>query len=81
MLHDQERRALYEIQASLAAEDPLFARRMQPQDQAVFPAVPVLCAAVFIATPIVALLFGWRPGLLVLLLAALAVIAVAACRR
>ncbi len=83
MLNDDERRALADLERHLQ-HDPEFAARMDglaatPTVPA-FPVVPVLCAGLFIAVPLVMMLFGWA-GVIILLYAFATAIAVVVFRR
>ncbi|BCJ46206.1 hypothetical protein GCM10010168_51550 [Actinoplanes ianthinogenes] len=83
MLNDYERRALAELERNLNG-DSEFASRMAGlagvPPAPTFPAVPVLCALLFILVPVVMLLFGW-PGVLIVLDLFAAAIAVVLIRR
>ena len=70
MLNEREARALDDIEQRLRTSDPAFARRMTARP---FPAVSVLCVAVFLALPFVALLRGPRAALVTADVAAIVV--------
>ena len=59
MLRRDERRALRQIEQRLAVDDPAFTARMRglPVERR-FPTLSVLCAALYIITPILMLLGG-----------------------
>ncbi|GAA2896150.1 hypothetical protein Acy02nite_61690 [Actinoplanes cyaneus] len=85
-MNDHERRALADLERHLQ-HDAEFAARMSTfagvpaaAEQA-SPAVPVLCALLFIAVPLVMLLFGWVGVLIVLDLFAAAVAVILIRRR
>ena len=68
MLDDDERRILADLEQQFqVAERP-------------FPAIPVLCAGLFICVPLVMLLFGW-PGVVIVLDLFAAAVAVVLIRR
>ncbi|WIM98701.1 DUF3040 domain-containing protein [Actinoplanes oblitus] len=84
MLNDHERRALAELERSLKGDSDFAARMAGLADVPApppFPAVPVLCALLFILVPLVMLLFGWAGVLIVLDLFAAAVAVVLIRRR
>jgi hypothetical protein len=82
MLDDQDRRSLREIENGVARDDPAFARSFHHAwaDTPPVPVVLLLCVALYIAAPLVSLLFGWR-GLVVLVAAFLIALAVALVHR
>ncbi|MEV6348233.1 DUF3040 domain-containing protein [Actinoplanes sp. NPDC051851] len=82
MLDDNERRALAELEQRVVQADPEFAARMSsdPGDERPFPTIPVLCALLFISTPLVMLLFGW-PGVVIAIDLFAASLAVTLIRR
>ena len=62
--HD-DRHRLSEIEHHLALDDPAFAARMRTQTgNRPFPTLSVLCALLYIFTPIVMVLGGPRAGLI-----------------
>ncbi len=70
MLDDNERRILADLE-----------RQFEPSGAAVpFPTIPVLCVLLFLAVPLVMLLFGW-PGLLITVDAFAAALAFVLVRR
>ncbi|BCY07421.1 DUF3040 domain-containing protein [Actinoplanes sp. L3-i22] len=84
MLNDNERRALADLERHLQ-HDPDFTARMDglagvPAEPP-SPAVPVLCALLFITIPLVMLLFGWVGVLIALDLFAAAVALILIRRR
>jgi hypothetical protein len=60
MLDEQEQRALEEIEQGLSRQDPAFAVRMgRRREDRPFPTVLALCVSLYIALPMVTMLFGW----------------------
>ncbi|GIF12756.1 DUF3040 domain-containing protein [Actinoplanes teichomyceticus] len=83
MLNDHERRTLAELEHHLQGDADFVARMAAPAgggSEPVFPAVPVLCALLFILVPLVMLLFGW-PGVLVVVDLFAAAMAIVMLRR
>ncbi|GAA2701697.1 DUF3040 domain-containing protein [Actinoplanes palleronii] len=83
MLNDYERRCLAELEYQLRSDSAFAARMAGPvpaRPEPASPAVPILCALLFILVPLVMLLFGW-PGVLILLDLFAAAIAVILLRR
>lgn len=60
MLDDRDRRALQEIERHLAQHDPALVARLSAPPVAArpFPTLLVLCALLYVALPIMTLLFG-----------------------
>ncbi|GIF19592.1 hypothetical protein BJ973_006637 [Actinoplanes tereljensis] len=82
MLDGRYRQALDDIERHLQDEDPDFAARMStPVDERPFPTLPILGASLYIALPLVALLFGRTATLLTLSLGATAIAGVLLYRR
>ena len=82
-MDEHAQRALHAIEQNLTREDPAFVARMRAgrEPEPRFPAIPALCASLYILVPLVALLFGW-PGLVIVLdVFAVAVVAVLIRRR
>ncbi|WP_328469354.1 dolichyl-diphosphooligosaccharide--protein glycosyltransferase subunit 2 [Actinoplanes sp. NBC_00393] len=69
MLDDDERRILADLE-----------RDFQEPEERPFPTISVLCVGLFIAFPIVMLLFGW-PGLIITLDLFAAAVAIVLLRR
>ncbi|WP_433795188.1 DUF3040 domain-containing protein [Actinoplanes sp. CA-252034] len=81
MLNDDDRRTIAELDRRFHMSDPEFAARMAGTPAEVpFPAVAVLCAALFILVPPAMLLFGWA-GLVVVVDLFLAGLVVELVRR
>ncbi|GAA4951934.1 DUF3040 domain-containing protein [Actinoplanes utahensis] len=81
MLSDDDRRVLADLESRVHLSDPEFAARMADRcGPARFPALAVLCAALFILVPPVMLLFSWA-GLIVVLDLFLVAVAVVLIRR
>lgn len=72
----RQRRELEDLERQLLRQDPAFVRRMRAPLTAprAFPALPALGVVLYILTPIVALLTGYR-GLVILLTVAAAIVA------
>jgi len=79
VLSDRDRRALQGIETDLARSDPAFAARMRGKRRTA--SVIVLCALLYIATPLVALLFGWTGVLMAAAVVAAAISALFLPRR
>ena len=82
-MDEHAQRALHAIEQNLTREDPAFVARMRAgrEPEPRFPAIPALCASLYILVPLVALLFGW-PGVVIVLDAfAVAIVAVLIHRR
>ena len=62
MLDDREQRILADLERGLVADDPDLAARMAGVADRPFPTIAALCALLFIAFPLVMLLYGW-PGM------------------
>jgi DUF3040 family protein len=82
-MDDRARLALNAIEQNLAREDPAFVARMRAERPPAprFPVISVLCASLYIAFPIAALLFGRSVALIIADVFAIAIAAVALCRR
>ncbi|WP_436520816.1 DUF3040 domain-containing protein [Actinoplanes sp. HUAS TT8] len=83
-MNEHERRTLADLERHLE-HDPDFAARINqlagvPGPELAFPIVPVLCALLFIALPLVMMFFGWA-GVIVLVDLFMAVVAVILIRR
>ncbi|MFC7529895.1 DUF3040 domain-containing protein [Actinoplanes sp. GCM10030250] len=82
MLDDKERRILAALERDLTHGDPGFAARMAGSgEERPFPAVSALCVLLFLAFPLVMLLFGWRGMVITLDVFAVALAVVLIRRR
>lgn len=79
-MDDQARRALRDIERDLRRDDPAFAARMSGEGPH-FPILSALCAGLYIAIPIVGLLFGLFPVVVITYVAVVVVVVVLIRRR
>ena len=82
MLDERERRVLAEIERGLSRKDPAFAIRMRATgEDRPAPTVLALCISLYVALPMVMLLFGWVAAVVTLDAFAVVIAVVLARRR